>query len=71
MLHDVDNLYYTVCGGDSMPALEETQRPFLERDKANDLVPQRGPQESFDAYCERLAALYCVSTQVVRNVIMS
>jgi hypothetical protein len=52
-----------------MASLEETQRPFLERDVKCGMVPPRHEDESVDEYTGRLAATYGLPMAVVREIL--
>lgn len=52
-----------------MAALLETQKPFLERDVRCGNLPPRFHDENYDQYTKRLAVLYHLPEQVVRNIV--
>lgn len=52
-----------------MPALAETQLPFLQRDVENGHLPQRLRNECDGAYYRRLGLLYGLPTRVVQEAL--
>lgn len=54
-----------------MPALAETQTPFLVRDHQNGLVPHRLEGEELYQYHIRLSQLYGLSSDEVEKILRS